>query len=309
MTTAAPTPDPNAAADPDPSDPDPSGAVTWVPAGPPALGIEVGADADVTGGWLVRAFRARHGLDGPTGILQGGLASAVPLVAARLGDTFGAPLTRVESRLHAPTPLGRELQLALRPGSGGVAHHEVELRDGDQVLVTGEVELAGHEPAPQVADLAELAHVPLPPQRPVDDYPDCWVCGASATHPHAQRCTVGRHGEAVVIPWLAETELTTDPERLTVDPLVVSGVLDCPGVWAATPALAADGWAGCLLAGYQLRMFGDPIALEPSRLVARVDAIDGRKVRVRSALLDEEGVVQAVASALHIAVRELPSLA
>lgn len=287
---------------------DATGPTTWMPAGPPALGMEVGADADVTDGWLVRSFRAAPGLDGPRGILQGGLASTVPVVAARLGDRFGAPLTRVDSRLHAPTPLGRDLQLALRPGSGGVAHHEVQLRDGDQLLVSGEVELAGHDPAPQVADLAELAHVPLPPQEPVDLYPDCWVCGASATHPHAQRCTVGRHGEAVVVPWLAEVDLATDPDGLLVDPLVIGAVLDCPGVWTAIPALTADGWAGCLLAGYHLRVFADAVALEPSRLVARLDGIDGRKVRVRSALVDEEGVVQAMASAVHVAVREVPSL-
>jgi hypothetical protein len=43
--------------------------------------------------------------------------------------------------------------------------------------------------------------------------------------------------------------------------------------------------------------------------VARIDDVDGRKLRARSALVDEDGVTYAVASALQISVGEIPSLA
>jgi hypothetical protein len=267
--------------------------------------MSVGADADVTGGWLVRPFRAGAGLDGPAGILQGGLASSVPVVAARLADRFGAPLTGVDARLHAPTPLDRELQLSLRPGEGGVAHHQVQLRDGDTLLVSANVELAGHEPSARIGDLVELASVPLPRQTAQDVYPVCWVCGAAAPHPHAQRCTFGYHGDAVVTPWVAGDDLADG--RSVVDPIVIGAMLDCPGVWTAMPSLLADGWAGCLLGGFHLRALRDAPTYEPLRLVARHDGTDGRKVRVRTALVDEDGVVYAVAAAIHLAVREVPA--
>jgi hypothetical protein len=268
--------------------------------------MTVGADADVVDGWLVRPFRAGPGLDGPAGILQGGFAASVPLVAARMADRFGAPLTAIDARLHAPTPLDRELQLALRPGGGGPADHTVELRDGDTLLVSATVELAGHEPSPQVADLVELATVPLPPQSPQDIYPVCWMCGSAPHHPHAQRCTFGYHAGAVITPWAADAELADG--RAIVDPMVVAAMLDCPGVFSAQPSLVADGWAGCLLGGFHLRMFGDAPAYEALRLVARHDGTDGRKVNVRTALVDEAGTVYAMAQALHVAVREVPSL-
>jgi predicted thioesterase len=42
------------------------------------------------------------------------------------------------------------------------------------------------------------------------------------------------------------------------------------------------------------------------RIVARLDGLDGRKVRARSAVVDEDGTVYAVASAFHVAVTALP---
>lgn len=280
---------------------------TWLPAGPPALGITVGADADLDGGWLVRPLTAAPGLDGPHGILQGGLATAVPTIAARLADPYGAPLTRVSSRLHAPTPLGAELTIALRPGDG-VGHHQVELRDGDQLLVSGTVELAGRDPVPAVPDLAELALGPVPELVVHDEYSHCFVCGQDNAHPHAQRCAFGHLADdAVVLPWLLDGELA-EPGP-TIDPLLVAAILDCPGVWAATPALTAAGYVGCLLAGMEVRWYGEAPVYEVLRVAARFDGMEGRKLRVRTALLDEDGQVFAVASALHIAVSEVPSLA
>jgi hypothetical protein len=279
---------------------------TWLPVGPPALGMTVGADADLDGGWLVRPFRAGAHLDGPRGILQGGLATAVPTAAAQLADRHGAPLTSVTARLHAPTPLEADLQLALRPADG-VARHEVQLRDGERLLVSATVELTGRDAPPDVPDLAELATGPVPELTVHDEYPDCFVCGPANPHPHAQRCGFGHVGhDAVVLPWLVEDELATPAQ--TIDPVLVSAILDCPGVWAATPTLTDAGFHGCLLAGMEVRWYREAPAYEVLRIGARLDQMDGRKVRVRTALLDEDGQVYAVAAALHIAVTEVPAL-
>jgi hypothetical protein len=288
---------------------------TWLDAGPPALGLAIGADADLDRGWLVRPLRVGAHLDGPAGILQGGLASTVATAAARAADPFSAPLTSVVARLHAPTPLERELTIALRPADG-VARHEVEIRDAESRLVSATVELAGRDPAPSVPDLVELATGALPPQQLQHTYPICFVCGPDNPHPHALRCTFGYvRDDAVALPWLVEEALAAprDPRARGehvehVDPIVVGAALDCPGVWAATPALDAAGFAGCLLAGMEVRWYRDAPTYEPLRLVARHDELDGRKVRVRTALVDEDGTVYAVASALHIAVHEVPSL-
>jgi hypothetical protein len=276
-----------------------------LPLGPTELGIELTADATVSDdGWLVREFTAGEGLDGPVGILQGGFAAGVLAEIARVADPHGAPLTAFEARLHAPTPLGRPLQARVR-ATDVVARYEVETRDGDTLLVSGEVELAGHEPAARAYDLLELATVPLPPARPQNAFPTCWVCGPHPTHPHGQRLHPRPVDDTgVSIPWVADEEL--GDARGVVAPLVVSAVLDCPGVWASIAHIESIGHTGCLLAGFRLTMFRDAPVMEPLRTVARMDDADGRKIRARSALVDEDGVTYAVASAFHLSVPEMP---
>jgi len=276
-------------------------------AGPPALGFELGADATVSDdGWLVRDLLAPPGLDGPPGILQGGLSVGLAIAIARTADRFGAPLTAVDAHLYAPTPLGKPLHARVR-ASAGAARYEVETRDDDTLLVAAAVELAGHDPAPQAADLLELATVPIPPARPQEAFPTCWVCGPRPAHPLGQRLHPRPRGEGVVVtPWVAD-ELLGD-ERGVIDPLVVSAVLDCPTVWAAIHHVHALGHTGALLAGYHLRLFHDARVMEPLRTVARLDDVDGRKIRARSALVDEDGVTYAVASAFHLSVPSVPSL-
>ena len=275
--------------------------------GPPVLGIRLSSDATVSGdGWLVRQVTFPPGLDGPPGILQGGFAAAVTSAIARSVDRFGAPLTSVDARLHAPTPLGRPLQARIR-AADEVANYVVELRDGETLLVSSEVELAGHDPAARVADLAELAGVPLPDARPQHVFATCWVCGADPTHPYAQRLHPRpRTNTTSVIPWVANEEL--GDERGVIDPMVVAAVLDCPTQWAGMPYALERGHAGLLLASYQFMTFHDAPVMEPLRTVARVDATDGRKVWARGALVDDDGVVYATVSALQIAVAEVPSL-
>jgi hypothetical protein len=278
-----------------------------IAAGPAALGLHLGADATITDdGWLVRDLRAEPGLDGPPGILQGGLAVGVALAAAGVADRFGAPATSLDARLHAPTPVGRDLQIRLRP-TDAAARYEVQTRDGDRLLVTAEVELAGHDPAPQVFDLAELGHVPLPEPQPQEWFSSCWICGSHPSHAHAQHLYPGWHDHrSVVTPWVADEVL--GDERGVVDPLVVAAVLDCPTVWASWEHVRARGDTGALLGGYHLRFFRDAPVMAPLRTVGRCDEVDGRKIRARGALVDEDGVVYAASSAFQVSVAEVPRI-
>ena len=278
---------------------------TTIAAGPVALGLRVGSDARVGDGWAERDLVVPEGLDGPPGILQGGLAAGVTAPIARLADTFGAPMTSVEARLHAPTPLASTVRARVRRAEG-VGRYQVELAQGDGLLVSAEVEYAGHEPAPLGLDLLELATVPFPEAVPQQEYPSCFVCGPSPSPPCGLRLHP-RPGPAhtIVQPWVAEEVLAGDAAGM-VDPVLVAAVLDCPTVWAGMEQLRAVGYLGALLAGFRLRFYREVPLAEPLRIVARCDGLDGRKLRARAAVVDEDHTVYAMASALHIAVAELP---
>jgi hypothetical protein len=274
---------------------------TSLPAGPPVLGLRIGADADVVDGAVRRRLATPPHLHGPTGILQGGLAAGVLAEAARLADRFGAPLTSIDARLRRPTALDAEVTVEVRRTAA--ARFDVRTLHGEDELVTGTVEFAGHDPAPRVADLVELGRVPLPRQERQDRFPDCWVCGPD--HPDGLHLLPAWHApDLVSIPWIPDEELADDRGRL--HPLVVAAVLDCPTVWAARGAWEGAGYAGALLAGYHLRAFADAPFGEPLRVVARLDDVDGRKIRARAALVDEDGIVYAVASCFHLGVAEVP---
>lgn len=277
--------------------------MTSPPLGPDALGFTLGADAAVEDGWLVRDLTIPDGLDGPPGILQGGLAAGLLGSIARSADGFGAPLTMVEARLHAPTPLDRRVRARLH-AADGLARTEVEVHDGDRLLVSGTVELAGHEPPPLALDLLELATVSMPEPVPQDAYPTCVVCGAHPRHPVGLRLHP-RYGPGgtIVQPWVPAEDLGAQGR---VDPLIIAAVLDCPTVWASITPMRDAGYLGALLAGFRVVHHRDLPVAEPVRIVARCDAMDGRKVRARSAVVDEDGTVYAVASALHVAVTALP---
>lgn len=276
-----------------------------LPAGPVELGLELSPDTRISDdGWLERELYAPAGLDGPPGILQGGLAAGVTAPIARLVDRYRAPLTSVDARLYAPTPLEVPVRARVR-ATGDPARYQVETRHGDTRLVSAEVELAGHEPTPRAFDLAELARVPVPEPVPQHVFPGCIVCGPEPTHPHGQRLHPRYHGDgAIVQPWVADSAF--GDARSVLDPLLISAVLDCPTVWASIGHVQAQGHKAALLAGYHLRSFRDAPVMEPLRLVARMDEGDGRKIHARGALVDEEGVIYAVVSAFHVSVPDLP---
>lgn len=275
---------------------------TSIPAGPASLDLRLGADADVVDGVVRRRLTTPAHLHGPTGVLQGGLAAGILAEAATLADRIGAPLTSIDARLRRPTPLGAELAIEVRQTAA--ARFEVRtLAEADE-LVTGTVEFAGHDPIPRVADLVELGSVPIPDPVAQDRFPDCWVCGPG--NPDGLHLLPAWHApDMVSIPWIPDDALAGD--RGYLHPLVVAAVLDCPTVWAARAAWEDAGFAGALLAGYHVGMFADAPVGEPLRVVARLDAVDGRKIRARAALVDEDGIVYAVASAFHLGVGELPA--
>jgi hypothetical protein len=274
---------------------------TALPVGPPTLGFTFSADADVADGAVFRTLGVPADLHGPHGILQGGLAVGVLAEAARLADRFGAPLTSIDARLWRPTLLDRSVSVAVTQTAA--ARFDVATSDGDAELVTGTVELAGHDPAPQVADLRELGQVPLPTPRRQERFPDCWVCGPD--HPDGLHLLPAWHTEGQIsIPWIPDDRY--GDERGVLDPLVVAAVLDCPTVWASLHHLDAEGFAGALLAGYHVRYFRDAPVGEPLRVVARFDDGDGRKIRARAGLVDEDGVVYASSACFHVGVGEVP---
>jgi hypothetical protein len=280
---------------------------TSIPLGPPTLGLTLAAEVALEDAWVLRGLHVPDGLDGPPNILQGGLAAGLGVGIARLADTYGAPLTSVRARLHAPTPLGTSVRARVQ-AADGVGRYRVETRAGDAVLVSAEVELAGHDPAPLALDLLDLATVPFPEAVPQDAYPTCFVCGPNPRHPAGLRLHP-RPGAAdtIVQPWIPDAVLAGDSAGV-VDPLLVAAVLDCPTVWAGFERLRQAGYAGALLAGFRLQVFRDLPVEEPVRVVARWDGLDGRKGRARAALVDEDRTIYALATALHIAVTELPAV-
>ena len=281
-----------------------------LPLGPADLGLRISADTTLEDGWLVRDLELPRGLDGPPGILQGGFAAGLTAAIARLVDPFGAPLTSIHARLHAPSPLGERVRAVVR--SIGPARYEVETRSSTATLVTAEVELAGQEPPPASLDLRSLASVPLKAAVPQEEYPSCFVCGSAPEHPLGLRLhpRPGPPGTTIQ-PFVADEALATGSAGAgggVLDPLVVAAVLDCPTVWAAIDPLRAAGYAGALLAGFRLTSYRDAPIGEPLRIVARCDAIDGRKVHARAALIDEEGTLYALVAAFHVAVTTIPDL-
>jgi acyl-coenzyme A thioesterase PaaI-like protein len=242
-------------------------------------------------------------LNGPPDVVQGGIAAGMLLSAARAVDRFGAPVTAVDARLMAPTPTATTVRAFVARATA--ATYDVETRSGDTVLVEGTVELAGHDPVPRIADLTHLATVPLPEPRPQYAAPDCWVCGPD--NPHGLHLHPAWTGDgAIVQGFIPPDELAGDDGAL--DPVVVAALLDCPTVWCAQAHLDTLGMRGAVLAGFHVRYFADVPVGGPVRIIAEMDDADGRKIRARSAIVDEDGTVYAMASAFQYAVPDMPGV-
>jgi hypothetical protein len=280
------------------------------PLGPSALGIRVSAAVEADG-WTWWTLEAPLGLDGPPSVLQGGLVTAIPVALARGLDPHGAPLCAVTARLEAPTPLATRFVARARPGTeAGIS--EVETWAGGVRLATTRVELTGHAPLHQLADLVALAELPPPPPEPDPIYATCFGCGVDATHPAALRAyPAWIDPQRLSIPWVASKELAS-PGRVTadgaplLDELLVAAVLDCPTAWVSLASARSGGHVGVVLGTLHLRIAEDAAVLDPVRITAQLDAVEGRRLRSRSAMIDSDGRVLASVEAVNIAVRELP---
>jgi hypothetical protein len=258
-------------------------------------------------GWTWWAVDVPHGLDGPPGVLQGGFVTGLTAALAQRIDGFGAPLHAVTARLEAPTVLGRRLVARARP-TQETAVHEVEWWVDGRRLVHARVEMTGPDPLHALGDLVALADAPLPAAAPDPLYPSCFVCGPAATHPaalHTYPAWVTR--ETLSIPWVPDERLAVDGTD-RVDAMVIAAALDCPTSWAAMDAVRAQGFVGLLLGTMRLRVAAPLEVADPVRITARLDQVDGRKVRARSAVVDSDGRVLAMVEATHLAVHALPAV-
>lgn len=277
------------------------------PLGPVGLGLRIGPptpDGSGHGFWF--ALLAPSGLDGPPGVLQGGLASGLAIDVARAVDPQGGRLSALRARLEAPTLLDVPFAAYLRPAEQ-VGSYEVETWQRGRRLVRATVELAGPTELGALSDLVTLAEGPAPEPRPQTRYPSCFVCSATADHPLALRTSPAyRSSDEVAVAWTPDPRLA-DPEMGgNVASLVVNAALDCPSAWATFAHAEAEGNHVVLLGALHLRVAQDVEVSEPVRITGRMDGADGRKLLARSAIIDSEGTPLALFDAIHIGVRELP---
>ena len=284
-------------------------------------------EATVEGDVAVATLRVDALLQGPLGIVQGGIAAASLELAARAaaeamaGVGPGSPVvpaaTMVEARLHKPTPVDVDLTALVVRGQDDtwevrtvLADHDEEADFGDEevgadVLVSGVVELAGHGPEPIVDDLVDLALVePVPRPVPIDTAPVCFVCGID--HPTGLHLSPGwPDGSSVVEEWVPD-ERVADDGGAFVDPAAMAAVLDCPTVWAARDHMAAHGFGGAVLGGFTVAWFSRVPLGETLRIAAKMEAAEGRKMRLMAVLVGLDGHVHAAASAFQVGVATFP---
>lgn len=284
---------------------------TSLPHSPDGIGISVFDVERTDDGWHA-ALAVPGDLHGPRGILQGGLSSGLGgVVAAALLDSHGAvpgltskDITVVHAKLRRPTPVAALLHVDVRLEDHTDLH--MEFRNGDDVCIRTVVEVGGPPPIPLIGDLGDVARMPFPPLAPQHSYPDCFVCGdANIRGLHLQPQPLGASGMAAA-PWTPDARV--DDGTGHVHPLAVAAVLDCPGVWAGLHRIGFDDPARqvALLADYRIQWFQSPVLGAATRTVARVDDVDERQLRVRTALFAEGGGMLALASAVHIFAGQMP---
>jgi hypothetical protein len=255
---------------PQPRRPDPPGDA--IPAGPAALPVQLQATPVVTpGGGHVRAVRLDADLTGHRpGTLHAGVAAGIALAAARAEDPYHLPVTSLDGTV-APVPQ-TELTTHARPVPS--ARHDVALLTGDHERARFEIELAGHVPSLEVADLRELAGGRLPDV--VDERPSliCAVCG-----PGGPLLRTASRTPDVVTGVLSPGDEACDADD-RVHPTVLLAVMTCVASWMA----------GEEPSGLHLRVAAVPHGYQPLTVVGHRDRAGG----IRVALADLDGDVHAV---------------
>ncbi len=288
---------------------------TSLPTSPDGIGISALDVVPTATGWRV-AFAVPGDLTGPDGILQGGLAAGLAGAAvtagtdATTGESFpAADLTTVHARLRKPTPVGALLHAEVV--REGPHDFDVTIRNGDEVTVTGQVEVMGPPPVPHLPDLLELGRSRLAEAQPDHDYANCWVCGQGNIRglrltPHPVQ-GLGRDLE----PWTPDERV--DDGTGHAHWLAQAAVLDCPGVWAGfsrlegAPNRADDPQRQvALLADHRVQIYRSPALGEACRAVGLVDDLTDKILRVRTAVLDEQARIISMATSLHVWAPAMP---
>lgn len=251
-----------------------------IAAGPAVLPVELQATPVVsTGGGHVRAVRLGADLTGHhPGTLHAGIAAGIALAAARVEDPYRLPITSLDGTV-APVPQ-TELTTHARPVPS--ARHDVALSTGEHERARFEIELAGHVPSLEVADLRELAAGDLP--EVVDERPSlvCTVCGPGGPLLRAR----SRNPDVVTGVISPGDEACDADDR--VHPTLLVAVMTCVAAWVT----------GDEPTGLHLRVAGVPYGYQPLRVVGRRDPAGG----VRVAVADLDGHVHAVLAATWDAV-------
>lgn len=247
--------------------------LAFLSAGPSLLPAALQATPEVVvGGGHVRDVRLGADLTGHrAGTLHPGVAAGIAIAAACAEDPHRVPLTSLDGRVDTVP----QAELSTHATPVPTARHDVALRSGRTVRARFEIELAGHAPMPQVADLRELAARPMPEVDPEPASTTCALCGPNGL---LRRARPGRRAD-LVEGVIAPGEEACDPHddvHLTV--LVTAMV--CASTWLT----------GEEPTGLHLRLTSRPMGYEPLRLSALHDPVGG----VRVLATDEDATVHAV---------------
>lgn len=217
---------------------------------------------------------------GPEGMGNGGYVSGL------VAEAIGGP---AKIRLHAPTPLDREIRL-VRDDTGA------RLVDGDRLLVEGEPlgKPLDLDPLPQPPDAAAIAAARSAfPDACEHMAPHCFVCGPLRDPDEALRLLTGFDGTRAADHWTPHRSLAADDGLVATR--YVWAALDCPSYFATgltdVPAL---------LAGIAAQVLRRPAPGEALSVTGWPIDRDGRKMHAGSVIHDEAGNPIAMARALWI---------
>lgn len=212
----------------------------------------------------------------------------------------------MSARLEAPTLLGRPVAARVAPGDA-TGWYDVATWQQGRRLVRATVELTGPDSLDALADLVALAEGAPPVPDPDPLYPTCFVCGMGAMHPLALRTPPAFVApDRLSVPWVPDERLADPDDVDRVATSVVAAALDCPSAWATVAAARGLGKRAVLLGSLRLQVAHGVEVLDPVRVTARLDAVEGRRLRARSAVVDSDGRALAVLDAVHVAVDALP---
>jgi hypothetical protein len=264
---------------------------------------------------------------GPPGNANGGIATALlacpALRAAASEGIEHAAVARINARIRAGVPVDAPLGADVSSGGsitaeGGCAPLEVAIVRGEQTLVSGSVEIASFDKAPEpgqtlsdvpehlVEPVAELSAIPVPERAPFFEetgehpIPRCFSCGPE--HPDGLHIYPRVVEDGVVCaPWRPAAEFDDGGGALST--LVLTSAIDCSSgicmpVAMQRELLELDQFF--LLGSLDVRYLRVPALDGAYRVAAKMLRRDGRKFFGLSALVDDRGVAYAVAESTWI---------